>query len=196
MINLNTGREESFFHNIQKYTNVVWTRDLPFNITYRLVLTQMLERDRILNKNESCYPIKLAEVLNIEGIEKKIPETTRRILLAGLLAMEEQLAEQEELYGEFEEVFFEDQGKKKDLIHFNRENIYNGFRAKMNDGLFFILTGNKKYNGDYSFKDEFIEDLLANYSTLPMLEKQDYSEFNRLFIKVPIGYSVRHKKSK
>ena len=52
----------------------------------------------------------------------------------------------------------------------------------MNEGLFFIITGNKKYNGDYSFKDELIDEILADYSTLPKLEAGDYSEFDRLFI--------------
>lgn len=181
--------------NIRNHLNHVWTKDLPFNATYSSVLKESMHKLEILDKREFCYPTKIIEVMETKKFVEGIPETTRKILLAGLLALEGQLERQKKLYGDAEELFDVDADKKKRLIHINREEIYKGFRFKMYRGLLFMPTGNKFYNGDFSFRSDILEDLLAHYSTLPMLEKGDFSEFDLLFVEVPKDYLKRPKQT-
>lgn len=185
------------FNNIHNNLNHVWTKDLPFNTTYRSVLMERLHKLKILNKGDFCYPTRIIEVMGTKKFDDEIPEITKRILLAGLLALERQLERQKELYGDIENVFDAGNEKKKYLIQINRDEIYKGFRFKMHRGLLFIPTGNKVYNGDFSFRSDILDDLLAHYSTFPMLIQGDFSEFDALFVEVPKNYLVKpNKKAK
>lgn len=187
-------KHRSDFRHIYFYYNKIWTRNLPFNSTFVSVLKERINKLGIIDSYMFCYPTKIIEVMDTEKFISKIPETTRKILLAGLLALERQLERQKELYGDIEDVFDARNEKKKYLIQINRDEIYKGFRLKMHRGLLFMPTGNKVYNGDFSFRSDILDELLAHYSTFPMLIKGDFSEFDALFVEVPKDYLVRPKK--